>query len=131
VPPLLAPAAEQRTDGPFLADQGGLWLAGGLAQGTRGRCLVPNKKRRRYRRRSWCTSRGSAHFDWHWRERPALALLAWDTRSRSDNKAIPRPLRHFDLPQIQPVDFHHRFATEHGGFCVCRIILIRGFAGIG
>ena len=23
-------------------------------------------------------TRGSAHFDWHWRERPALALLAWE-----------------------------------------------------
>jgi hypothetical protein len=27
----------------------------------------------------WCTKRVvSAHFDWHWRERPALALLAWE-----------------------------------------------------
>jgi len=25
----------------------------------------------------------SAHFDWHWRERPALALLAWEAGSRS------------------------------------------------
>jgi hypothetical protein len=23
-------------------------------------------------------TRGPAHFDWHWRERPALALLAWE-----------------------------------------------------
>jgi hypothetical protein len=30
-------------------------------------------------------SRGPAHFDWLWRERPALALLAWDTCSRSIN----------------------------------------------
>ena len=30
-------------------------------------------------------SRGPAHFDWLWRERPALALLAWDTCSRSVN----------------------------------------------
>lgn len=29
----------------------------------------------------WCTSRGPAHFDWRWRKRPALALLAWDTCS--------------------------------------------------
>ena len=27
----------------------------------------------------WCTTRvESAHFDWRWRERPALALLAWE-----------------------------------------------------
>ena len=27
----------------------------------------------------WCTKRvESAHFDWRWRERPALALLAWE-----------------------------------------------------
>jgi hypothetical protein len=30
-------------------------------------------------------SRGPAHFGWLWRERPALALLAWDTYSRSIN----------------------------------------------
>ena len=23
-----------------------------------------------------------AHFDWHWRERPALALLAWEALAR-------------------------------------------------
>jgi hypothetical protein len=23
-----------------------------------------------------------AHFDWRWRERPALALLAWETLAR-------------------------------------------------
>jgi len=28
-------------------------------------------------RRSWCTSRGSAYFDWRWRERPVLALRVW------------------------------------------------------
>jgi len=33
----------------------------------------------------------SAHFDWHWRERPALALLAWETCSRSAYKATPHP----------------------------------------
>ena len=27
----------------------------------------------------WCTKRVEpAHFDWRWRERPALALLAWE-----------------------------------------------------
>ena len=27
----------------------------------------------------WCTTRvESAHFDWRWRERPALTLLAWE-----------------------------------------------------
>jgi len=27
----------------------------------------------------WCTYRVEpAHFDWRWRERPALALLAWE-----------------------------------------------------
>lgn len=30
----------------------------------------------------WCTERvDRTHFDWHWRERPALALLAWETGS--------------------------------------------------
>jgi len=29
--------------------------------------------------RFWCTTHvESAHFDWRWRERPALALLAWE-----------------------------------------------------
>jgi hypothetical protein len=59
---------------------------------------ITNKKRRRYRRRSWCTSRGPAHFDWRWRERPVLALLAWDTYSRSVDQLMP-PWR-FDLPLI-------------------------------
>jgi hypothetical protein len=33
-----------------------------------------------------------AHFDWHWRERPALALLAWEALgSRSAGEAMPHP----------------------------------------
>jgi hypothetical protein len=29
----------------------------------------------------WCTKRVEpAHFDWRWRERPALALLAWEAQ---------------------------------------------------
>ena len=40
----------------------------------------------------WCTKRVEpAHFDWHWRERPALALLAWEACSRSADEATPRP----------------------------------------
>jgi len=38
---------------------------------------------------------GSAHFDGHWRERPALALLAWDTCSRSINQITHYPPRVF------------------------------------
>jgi hypothetical protein len=54
--------------------------------------VVLNKKRRRCQRRSWCTERVEpAHFDWHWRERPALALLAWAACSRSGNEATPYP----------------------------------------
>jgi hypothetical protein len=31
----------------------------------------------------WCTYRvESAHFDWRWRERPALALQAWEAVAR-------------------------------------------------
>jgi hypothetical protein len=42
----------------------------------------------------WCTKRvESAHFDWHWRERPALALLAWEACSRSAEEATPHPTR--------------------------------------
>jgi len=36
-------------------------------------------------------TRGPAHFDWHWRERPALALLAGKPASRSKNDATPHP----------------------------------------
>ena len=33
-----------------------------------------------------------AHFDWRWRERPALALLAWEAfGSRSAGEATPHP----------------------------------------
>src|ERR1700704_230340 len=33
-----------------------------------------------------------AHFDWRWRERPALALLAWEALgSRSGGEATPHP----------------------------------------
>src|SRR5438105_5459500 len=40
----------------------------------------------------WCTKRVEpAHFDWHWRERPALALLAWEACSRSVDEATPHP----------------------------------------
>jgi hypothetical protein len=28
------------------------------------------------------------HFDWLWRVRPVLALLVWDTRSRSKYKTL-------------------------------------------
>ena len=42
---------------------------------------------------------GPAHFDGHWRERPALALLAWETRSRSIEKTKPYHGGFFDLPQ--------------------------------
>ena len=35
----------------------------------------------------WCTERvDRTHFDWHWRERPALALLAWETGSDPLNR---------------------------------------------
>ena len=44
-------------------------------------------------------TRGPAHFAWHWRERPALALLAWDARSRSIKHSTPHQPRRFDLPQ--------------------------------
>jgi len=38
----------------------------------------------------WCTKRVEpAHFDWRWRERPALALLAWEACSRSADQATP------------------------------------------
>jgi hypothetical protein len=33
-----------------------------------------------------------AHFDWRWRERPALALLAWEALARDPfGEATPRP----------------------------------------
>ena len=33
-----------------------------------------------------------AHFDWRWRERPALALLAWEALAReSAGEATPHP----------------------------------------
>ena len=38
-------------------------------------------------------TRGSAHFDWRWRERPAPALLAWDACSQSTYQATPHPIR--------------------------------------
>jgi hypothetical protein len=42
----------------------------------------------------WCTKRAeSAHFDWRWRERPALALLAWEACSRSTDEATPHSIR--------------------------------------
>jgi hypothetical protein len=59
------------------------------------------QKRRRYRRRSSALTRRSAHFDWHWRERPARALLAWETCSRSINQATRQPSGTFDLDQGQ------------------------------
>jgi len=30
-----------------------------------------------------------AHFDWRWRERPALALLAWEACTRSNSNPTP------------------------------------------
>jgi hypothetical protein len=42
----------------------------------------------------WCTKRvESAHFNWRWRERPALALLAWEACSRPAGERTPRPSR--------------------------------------
>jgi hypothetical protein len=39
----------------------------------------PMQKRRCYQRRSGALKRVEpAQLDWHWRERPALALLAWE-----------------------------------------------------
>jgi hypothetical protein len=32
-----------------------------------------------------------AHFDWRWRERPALALLVWEASSRSIREVMPHP----------------------------------------
>jgi hypothetical protein len=32
----------------------------------------------------------SAHFDWRWRERPALALLAWEAQTRDPLEWIRR-----------------------------------------
>jgi hypothetical protein len=32
----------------------------------------------------------SAHFDWRWRERPALALLAWEALTRDPVKRLRR-----------------------------------------
>ena len=40
------------------------------------------QKRRCYQRRFGAPTRGPAHFDWRWRERPALALLAWEADAR-------------------------------------------------
>src|SRR6266436_6151553 len=42
--------------------------------------IVPNRKRRCYQRRLVHLRVEPAHFDWHWRERPALALLAWEAQ---------------------------------------------------
>ena len=42
------------------------------------------------------------HFDWLWRVRPVLALLVWDTRSRSKYKIFPHPMGRFDLPPSHP-----------------------------
>jgi hypothetical protein len=44
--------------------------------------MVPNRKRRCYQRRSVHLHVELAHFDWRWRERPALALLAWEALAR-------------------------------------------------
>ncbi len=52
--------------------------------------IAPNRKRRCYQRRSGAPTREPAHFDWRWRERPALALLAWEALgSRSAGEATP------------------------------------------
>jgi hypothetical protein len=40
------------------------------------------QKRRCYQRRSGALRVEPAHFDWRWRERPALALLAWEALAR-------------------------------------------------
>jgi hypothetical protein len=53
----------------------------------------------------WCTSRGSVHFDWRWRERPALALLAWKACSRSNDNVMPHAPKHFDLSQNPALGF--------------------------
>jgi hypothetical protein len=46
-----------------------------------------NGGRWRFGRRSGCTTRGPAHFDWRWRERPAPALLAWEKPVRDPKSA--------------------------------------------
>ena len=45
--------------------------------------------------------RGPAHFDWRWRERPALALLAGIPARDPPMRLFPRPPGHLDLPQIR------------------------------
>ena len=58
---------------------------------TRGE-VVPNTETALLPAPFWCTKRVEpAHFDWHWRERPALALLAWEACSRSVDEATPHP----------------------------------------
>ena len=44
--------------------------------------VCAKQKRRCYQRRFGAPTRGPAHFDWRWRERPALALLARETDAR-------------------------------------------------
>jgi len=50
------------------------------------------QERRCCQRRSRCTTRVEPpHFDWRWRERPALALLVWETSSRPSEETTPHP----------------------------------------
>ena len=55
-----------------------------------------NKKRRCCQRRSGAPNVEPAHFDWHWRERPALALLAWEATIRGP----PDKLRHIRMESM-------------------------------
>jgi hypothetical protein len=48
------------------------------------------QKRRCFQRRSGAPSREPAHFDWRWRERPALALLAWEALARDPSTTLRR-----------------------------------------
>jgi hypothetical protein len=58
-----------------------------------------NGGRWRFGRRSGCTTRGPAHFDWRWRERPAPALLAWESLFAIQNQPTPRQSEALDLYQ--------------------------------
>jgi hypothetical protein len=48
------------------------------------------QKRRCYQRRSGALRVEPAHFDWRWRERPALALLAWEALARDPMARLRR-----------------------------------------
>jgi hypothetical protein len=67
-------------------------------------------------------TRGSAHFDWHRRERPALALLAGKACTRSEEKATLHP---------SEVNWNYKSASARKGLNTMRDTLLAYLISLG